>query len=229
MKKIILMLLTGLLTITVLVACGNDEEKSTTNENENTDVTDDKDVQNDDNVDENEDKGMDENNEEDSTDENSSDSSNGFFEVTEEPQTDLRLGDTGFVQTSIGDYELTINSAEIVGTELDGENALLDEIILLGMTFKNVGDEPINAEDVMFNLGLVTDLEGSDNTNAAASFDSIEYFEGEIAPGEEREAQFIADTRTAEEYYFRTSPGTVAAGTQNEVIWTITDEEARNE
>ncbi|SRR5690625_2812522 len=90
-------------------------------------------------------------------------------------------------------------------------------------------DEDAQTEDVMFNLGLVTDLEGSDNTNAAASFDSTEYFEGEIAPGEERTAQFIADTRTAEEYFFRTSPGSVAAGTQNEVIWTITDEEARKE
>lgn len=160
--------------------------------------------------------------------ETNSDSKSGFFEVTEEPQLDLRLGDTGLVQTSIGTYELTIDSAEIVGTELDGEEALLDEIILLEMTFKNIDDKPIIAEHLMINLGLVTDLEGSDNTNAAASFDSIEFFEGEITPGEERKAQFIADTRTAEEYYFRTGTGSVAAGTQNEVLWTITDEEARN-
>lgn len=214
MRKLLLLLLTGLLTMIILVACGNDNEETMADKNDNTDtdVTGNADI---------------EDTQEDSDVETSSESTSGFFEVTEDPQTDLGLGDAALIQTSIGTYELTIDSAEIVGTELDGEKGLLDEIILLEMRFKNIGDEPIIAEDVMINLGLVTDLEGSDNTNAAASFDSVEFFEGEIAPGEERTAQFIADTRTAEEYYFRTSPGAVAAGTHNEVIWTITDAEAR--
>jgi len=218
-------MLAGLLAITVLAACGNDEEETEeteageaqNEETSNDDTTQDVDTENQNGEAEG-----------DASSDDPADSNDGFFEITEKPQTDLRLGDTGLVQTSIGTYELTINSVEIVGTELDGEAALLDEIILLEMTFKNIGEEPIIAEDVMINLGLVTDLEGTDNTNAAASFDSAEYFEGEIAPGEEREAQFITDTRTAEEYYFRTSPGAVAAGTHNEVIWTITDEEAGN-
>lgn len=202
MKKLLFLMFSTLLTISVLAACSNDD--ITVEEDENKEA----------------------NTETDKSTETNSDSKSGFFEVTEEPQLDLRLGDTGIIQTSIGTYELTIDSAEIVGTELDGEEALLDEIILLEMTFKNIDDKPIIAEDLMINLGLLTDLEGSDNTNAAASFDSIEFFEGKIAPGEERKAQFIADTRTAEEYYFRIHPR--AAVAKNEVLWTITDEEARN-
>jgi hypothetical protein len=214
MIKVVGLMLTCLLLGIILVACGSGEEQNSDEEEvqEQTVETEETQVSVDDDADK-----------EDEDSATNSDDNEG----TTEPQLDLRLGDTGIVHSSIGTYELTIDSAQIVGTELDGEEALLDEIILLEMTFKNIGEEPIIAEDVMMNLGLTTDLDETDNTNAAATFESIEYFEGEIAPGEERKAQFITDTRTAEEYYFRTSPGTVAAGTQNEVIWTITDEEAR--
>ena len=37
-----------------------------------------------------------------------------------------------------------------------------------------------------------------------------------------------SENEDAEEVESTTSPGSVVAGTQNEVIWTITDEEARN-
>ncbi len=222
MRKLLLLMLAGLLMMAVLAACGNNEEEAEDSKAQQEETGDEEAM---------EDAGtedVDGEADEDASSEDSADSNDGAIEVTEDPQTDLRLGDTGLVETSIGTYELTVHSAEIVGTELDGEEALLDELILLEMTFKNIGEEPIIAEDLMINLGLVTDLEGTDYTNAAASFDSIAYFEGEIAPGEEREAQFIADTRTAEEYYFRSSPGAVTAGTHGEVRWTILDEEARN-
>lgn len=206
MKKLVMFFTVGLLSLTLLAACGNDGEKTTTEENTNTEA--------------------DGTETEEVTDEE--------VEVEEEDdgeaadaQLDLRLGDTALVESTIGTYELTVHSAEIVGTELDGEEALLDELILLEMTFKNIDDKPLIAEDLMINFGIRTDLESSDNTNAAASFDSIEYFEGEILPDEEREAQFIADTKTADEYYFKTGTGVVAAGTHNDVMWTITDEEAR--
>ncbi|MHA6252169.1 hypothetical protein [Oceanobacillus sp. CAU 1775] len=227
MRKLLLLLLTGLLSVTLLAACGNDAEETTTDENQDseTEVTDDiepEDTQEEDEEESNEEV-------EGGRTRTGSNTMNSSFKVTEEAQTDLRLGDTALVQTSIGTYELTVHTAEMVGTELDGEEALLDEIILLEMTFKNVGDLPIIAEDVMINLGIRTDLEGSDNTNAAASFDSIEFFEGRIAPGEEREAQFIADTRTADEYYFGSSSGSVASGGHNEIRFTILDEETRDE
>lgn len=226
MNKVLLFILSCVLAI-VLAACGSDENETMEGGESQTETEEENQPQDEENVEtdgnkEKEDKSG-------NADEHSSATNSGFFEVTEEPQTDLSLGETGLIQTSIGTYELTIDSAQIIGTELDGEVALLDELILLEMTFKNISDEPIVAEDIMLNLGLTTDLESTDHTNAAASFESIENFEGEIAPGEERKAQFIADTRTAEQYFFRTNPGTVAAGTQNEVVWSIMDAEVRNE
>lgn len=210
MKKILMMLLTGVLSFSVLVACGNDEAETTPEDPVTEEVDDMEEVA--------------ENNNEDSTDSNDSD-----IEIPEEPQIDLRLGDTAIVQSSLGLYELTLNSAEMIGTELDGEEALLDELIVLNLTYKNIGDKSFKGEHEMINFGIATDLESSQNTNAAKSFDSIEFFEGDVEPGETREAQFIADTRINDEYYFGTGSGAVASGAYTEIRWTFTDEEARRD
>ena len=233
MKKLLLLMMTGLLAITVLAACGDDDDTAV-NENDNTetDVTEEGETQNEngDNETDTDDESNDSSEETNNEDASESESSDGgLFEVTEEPQMDLGVGDTGLVQTSIGKYELTLDAAEIVGTELDGEESLLDELMVLELTFKNIDDKPLIAEDLMFNLGLTSSLEGSNTSNNAEFFESIAVFEGEIAPGEEKQAQFIADVKTSEEYYFRPNPGVVANSTHNDLLWTITDEEARNE
>src|SRR5690625_7936306 len=115
MKKILLILMVLLFTGALLAACndnGNDggaagEESETPDEIEEMDT------------DETESDAED--NEETSVEENNKDSASGSFEVTEEDQLDLRINDTGLYQTSLGTYELTVDSAEIVGEELDGE------------------------------------------------------------------------------------------------------------
>lgn len=207
MKKILMMLLTGVLSFSVLVACGNDEVETTPEDPITEEVDDTEEV-------------AEENNEQ------ATESSDGEIEVPES-QTGLRIGETAIVQSTLGLYELTLNSAELIGTELDGEEALIDELIVLNFTYKNIGDKPFKGEDEMINFGIATEQGGYQNTNAAASFDSIEFFEGVIEPGETREAEFIADTEVADEYYFETGSGALAAGTYNEVSWTFTDEEAR--
>ena len=209
MKKILITLLTGVLSFSVLVACGNEEVETTPEDPVTEEVDDTEEVA--------------ENNNEESTDSNASD-----VEIPES-QTGLRIGETAIVQSTLGLYELTLNSAELIGTELDGEEALIDELIVLNFTYKNIGDKPFKGEDEMINFGIATEQGGYQNTNAAASFDSIEFFEGVIEPGETREAEFIADTEVADEYYFETGSGALAAGTYNEVSWTFTDEEARRD
>ncbi|GEM_PF-6425578 len=232
MKKVLLLLITGLLTTTVLTACGDkkdttaEEDADTeTNETETNETVENEETETD-SPDEDSDS-SEESEEGETTD--SDDSKGGFFEVTEEPQLELGVGDTGVVQTSIGTYELTLDDAELIGTELDGEATLLEELILLNLTFKNTSDDTLVAEDLMYNLGITTSLEGSNSSDNSDYFESIEVFEGEIAPGEEKQAQFIADVKTSDEYYFRPDPGVVANGTHNDLLWTITDEEARDE
>lgn len=209
MKKILMTLLTGVLSFSVLVACGNDEVETTPEDPVTEEVDDTEEV-------------AAENNDQET------ESNDGEIEVPES-QTGLRIGETAIVQSTLGLYELTLNSAELIGTELDGEEALIDELIVLNFTYKNIGDKPFKGEDEMINFGIATEQDGYQNTNAAASFDSIEFFEGVIEPGETREAEFIADTEVADEYYFETGSGALAAGTYNEVSWTFTDEEARRD
>lgn len=89
------------------------------------------------------------------------------------------------------------------------------------MTYKNIGDKPFMGECEMINFGIKSDLSSSDNTNAAKSFDSIGFFEGEVQPGETREAEFIADIYNADESYYGTGSGAVAAGYYDEISRTI--------
>ncbi|MBO0995611.1 hypothetical protein [Bacillus sp. SD088] len=211
MKQILLTMIILLFTGTLLIACSDDGNKTDGEE---------QDIENNAEEDNKSD-------EEEVNSDSSSDSNSDNSEVTEADQTDLKIGDTAVVQTSIGTYELTVDSAEIVGSELDGEASLLDELIVLDLTFKNTSDDTLVAEDLMYNLGITTSLEGSNTSNNAEHFESIQVFEGEIAPGEEKQAQFIADVKTSDEYYFRPNPGVVTNGTHNDFLWMIEDEEAR--
>jgi hypothetical protein len=231
-KKLFLLITTLLLGITLAACNGGSEDEANSEEDVNDEEVIESEEETEDTVENTEeDTEVEEENEEAGETEETSEtdsSDSEMFEVTEEDQLDLRVGDTGVLQTSIGTYELTVESAEIVGTELDGEESLLDELIVLDLTFKNIGDDVINAEDVMSILEISESQEGSGFPNGASEFDSIEEFTGEIQPGEERTAQFIGDIYTSEEYYFRQIVGTVASGASNEVVWTISDEEARN-
>src|SRR5690625_287183 len=218
MKKTTITMVMLLFTSILLIACSDKGDSPKDNKQ---DIDDERIDLGDNNTNELEDPELDE-----KGDDSSSDSSAGLFEITEDDQIDLKMGDTAIVQTSIGTYELTVDDAEIVGAELDGVSTELEQLIILDLTFKNVDDRTLNAEDLMSSLGITDILEGSNNHNSAEAYESIDDFEGELEPGEERKTQFIADVYTAEEYYFRQNPGVVAAGTSNDVMWTITAEEA---
>lgn len=210
MRRLLILIITSFLAISLLAAWGDDSDEKDYQEVQN--------EQSEEKVDK-----------EEEVDENESiESSSGIFEVTEKDQLDLSVGDTGVFQSTLGIYELTVETAEIVGEELDGEGSLLEELIVLDLTFKNVGDNVLKVEEIMHSMEITDDLDGSGYPNGASEFESIDLFEGELQPGEERTTQFIGDIYTTDEYYFRKSPGNVAAGTSNQVIWTIADEEARN-
>lgn len=204
MKKSLVGVMALLLMATILAACSDDK-------NDQTDVKENDDI---------------EKVEETEGDANEETPDQGNDAV--EDQRDLTIGETGTFQTTLGTYEVTLESAEIVGAELDGEASLFEELIVLELTFKNIGDDTLLAEEIMYDMQITDDLDTSGSSNGAEEFDSIEVFQGEIQPGEEKAAQFIGDIYTADEYFFRKAEGNVVAGTSNQVIWTITDAEARN-
>ncbi|CDO01811.1 hypothetical protein BN988_00257 [Oceanobacillus picturae] len=152
---------------------------------------------------------------------------NETSEQTIEDQLNLAIGDTGTFDTTLGTYDITLNSAKIIEEELDGEASQLDNLILLDITVRNTSDRSLQVEDLLANLEVTHDLEGTGSSNAADYFDSVDEIAGEIAPEEEVNGQFIADISKEEKYFFRKKVGNIAAETSNQVIWTIPAEEAK--
>ena len=73
----------------------------------------------------------------------------------------------------------------------------------------------------MSSMELTEDEEGSGYMDSSGAFESVEAFEGDIAPGEEQSAQFIAYAYDEDTYYFRKSSGNIAGGSSNQVSWKI--------
>lgn len=201
-------LITSLLILAMtwtLAACNNDAPNNV-NENENNQTT-----NNTENAPSNEDGA-----------ENEDDLSSLLESIEEaEDQLDLSLGDTGSFVTTLGTYDMTVTSAELKEYEFEGIESELDLWILLDVTIKNTSDEPLNAEDLMSSMELTEDEEGSGYMDSSGAFESVEAFEGDIAPGEEQSAQFIAYAYDEDTYYFRKSSGNIAGGSSNQVSWKI--------
>ena len=201
-------LITSLLILAMtwtLAACNNDAPNNV-NKNENNQTT-----NNTENAPSNEDRA-----------ENEDDLSSLLESIEEaEDQLDLSLGDTGSFVTTLGTYDMTVTSAALKEYEFEGIESELDLWILLDVTIKNTSDEPLNAEDLMSSMELTEDEEGSGYMDSSGAFESVQAFEGDIAPGEEQSAQFIAYAYDEDTYYFRKSSGNIAGGSSNQVSWKI--------
>lgn len=160
------------------------------------------------------------------SEESNMDSTEEEVETTTADQLDLKMGDTGKFETTIATYEITLNGAELLN-ELDGREPELDSFMLLDLTVKNTSDTTKDVYELV-NLLEVTDfLEGSGFSDLSDFFTSIDKFEGEIEPNEEISGQIITHAEDSEQYFVVTSPGVVATGATNDVIWTFTAEETK--
>ncbi|WP_170226745.1 hypothetical protein, partial [Cerasibacillus quisquiliarum] len=148
--------------------------------------------------------------------EDDTDSGNGTSEITTEDQLDLQLGDTGKFDSTLGTYDMTVKSAELL-KELDGKEAQFDYLILINLSIKNTSNHDLDAEDLMYSMEVTHGLEKSGFGDASAAFDSVEELTGTIQPGEELSGQFITEVYEADEYYFREIEGNVAGGVSNQV------------
>ncbi|WP_042148762.1 hypothetical protein [Paucisalibacillus sp. EB02] len=215
-KKMMLIVVMFLLSI-LIVACSDDGNTNTTND----------DVGEEDNSEKLEDKS---NGVSDPVEESESDdsegSNSGVFEVNVEDQLDLGLGDTGTFDTTLGTYDVTLVSAKLED-EINGEASDLDRFIILDFIVKNTSQETQNVEDIIYSLEVTDMLEASGYSDASEYFEGFERLSGPLEPNEEIEGKFLAFVLDSDEYYFRKTPGNVAAGSSNQVIWTIKAEEAQ--
>ena len=144
-----------------------------------------------------------------------------------EDQVGLSIGDTGKFDTVLGSYEMTLDGAKLVGEELEGEKSTRDGFVILDVTIKNTSEHSLLAEDLILSMEVADNLEHSGSTDHADGFDTVEHFDGDIQPGEEKSAQFLTIVDDEDTYYFRKMVGNIASGSSNQVIWTFNADEAR--
>lgn len=141
-------------------------------------------------------------------------------------QLDLQIGDTGQVQTNLDAFEVTLESVT-KETELDGEPAELDFFLIADITLTNISDDVIDADSAKGTLEMTGMLDGSGFSDLSEhGYEGIEGVEGELAPGESAEGQFVVQIMESDEYYMRIIGGLIAAGgVLNDVRWTFTESE----
>ncbi|QGH34099.1 hypothetical protein GI584_08730 [Gracilibacillus salitolerans] len=137
-----------------------------------------------------------------SSDEESSQPTNNEDKVDEETTDSesedvLRLGETGEVSGVLGNYEITVNSFEILD-EIEGEPSLMEILVLVHFEVTNIDDLPIVGKDV-YNGRLFND----ENTSQGNlyDFESVKMLtEEEIQPGETVEAEMLFDQDNSDYY-----------------------------
>lgn len=138
----------------------------------------------------------------------------------------LSLGDTGVMETTLGDYEVTPTAFRFEDemTEDDPlQHPLSDTFIIMDVTIVNIGDEAMDAEEVI-SSAILEDLEGG-GRSAYDDFVSIDSFEGEIAAGETVEGQLVFDLGHEDEYELSFGAA-YTDSLSNEVRWQLFADQA---
>ncbi len=169
---------------------------------------------------------LEEDSEEENETEEETDSNDGASEGSGsyEDQEDLSIGDTAFLGSTTGDFEMTLNNVEIMD-ELDGEPSALDVLVLIDMTITNTGSQSFNSYDTANILRLSNTEDGGGSSQF--EHDKVDLFNGDIEPGETMEGQLIFDASDSDSYYLKVNSGLIAAGAvYNEATWTFDESEA---
>ncbi|SFM22860.1 protein of unknown function [Gracilibacillus orientalis] len=128
------------------------------------------------------------NSDEEATEEESTNTENETSNDESNDEEYLNLGDTAEIQSVVGDYNITVNSFELLD-EFEGSQPSRDTYILVQFEVENIGDSPIVAEEIYG--ATIFDTEEL-SAESAYHYDSIEVFgDEEIQPGETKEGEYI--------------------------------------
>lgn len=142
-------------------------------------------------------------------------------------QVDLKIGDTGQAESTIGKYEITINSVEMKD-HLDGKESMFDHFFIMDVTVKNLDDQPLEAIEPINTLELTENLEGSGSNDYSQNYASIKALTGKVEPGQSIDGQAVFHGRESDKYYVTTNVGLLAAGAvKNKTTWTFDKSEAQ--
>ncbi len=141
----------------------------------------------------------------------------------------LRLGETGVMETIIGDYEVTPTSVRFVAEMTEDDPYITpggDTFIIIDAKITNIGDEPMNADDAVSQARL-RDMDGG-GTGSHRGNVSIDNIEGELAPGESMEGEILFDLIFDEEYELSFG-STALESASNVQEWKIYEDEIDSE
>ena len=159
-------------------------------------------------------------NEDSSPDDNEEDNS-----VSESPSASgdlLSLGETGVMETAIGNFEVTPTSVRFL-SEVGGEKPFSEVFVVIDLTIKNVDTDTIISEDII--SARLHSLDDSGSTTNFDDFEEINNFEGEIEPGKTMSGEAIFDFRKLEGYQLSFGAAYLDS-LSNEVRWEFDAEEA---
>lgn len=218
MKKILLLLTLAILSIGVVACSSNADSKKNNNQSsEEKGKVEDKETNNNDTINNNDDA---ENGEQENSDIKTS---NGKFK----DQTNLKIGDTGQAESTVGRYEITINSVKMKD-EIDEQSPSLDHFFVAEVTVKNIGNKPIDAIEPIKTLELTSNPDGGGNGDDSSFYKSIKALTGVIEPGKSVSGEAVFQEMDAKTYYLRTNVGLIASkAVKNKTTWTFEKSEAK--
>lgn len=114
---------------------------------------------------------------------------------------EMKLGETGFVDDGISQYEITPKSVEIF-TERNGITTSNDDEVfaLIDYTVKNTGEEAFQEEDILVGAGLsLTNSQGNIATEITYyDYDFVDEITESIEPGNSYDSQMLFEVPESE-------------------------------
>ncbi|TDQ42205.1 DUF4352 domain-containing protein [Aureibacillus halotolerans] len=119
-----------------------------------------------------------------------------------EGTSELEIGDTGEVQSTLGTFNVTVTEVTFPETLDDMEPEFSDGLyVVVSATVDNTSGQPINAEDIAFTW--LNNLDSETSTENYGTFEEVQNFEGEIAPSETMEGEFAFEAGYTSNYQFQ--------------------------
>ncbi|MEY8749543.1 hypothetical protein [Alkalicoccobacillus gibsonii] len=137
-------------------------------------------------------------------------------------QMNLSIGDSAVIESTLGQYEVTLNHVHYK-EEVEGVMSELDGFLIANYSIENIGDDTINLMESINVLEATDDLVGTGEGNVSGSYESIESFgHDELAPGEKSTKDVLYLAYDSDDYYIRVVQGLIASeGVKNEVLFTF--------
>ncbi|WP_170885514.1 DUF4352 domain-containing protein [Bacillus alkalicellulosilyticus] len=129
----------------------------------------------------------------------------------------LKLGETGFMKSPIGEYEITVHNVRLVD-KVGDYPPLTDSFFVFNVSITNIGDNTISGSDV-----VISDLfNEEDRKSGSLILEEINVIDEDIEPGETVEGEILFDQSFSDSYSLIFGYAII---TSNELTWNFSFDE----